>query len=613
MLAALVIACATLGAYSNSFDGIFVFDDEPAVQQNLHLRHIWPLTASMSAPDDSTLSGRPVASLSFAIDYARGGGHALATYHATNLAIHIAAALLLFGVVRRTLRSAPLQAGFGGASAPLAAVVALLWALHPVQTASVTYIVQRVESLMGLFYLATLSCAIRALDVRRRRMWTALAVTCCALGMGTKEVMATAPLTVMIWDWLFAPAQGRSRRTLYVALGGCWLLLGLLLAGGPRSFSVGFGFAGWPWWRYLLTQAGVVAHYVRLTFVPWPLVLDYGWPAASLAQAAAPGLLIVALVAGTTVALLRRSPAAMAGAWFFLILAPTSSVVPIVTEIAAEHRLYLPLAAPVALVVIGVFVLARRFRLAGRTPALAGYASAALVAATLGALTYARNEDYRSYDRIWSRTIQARPENARARNNYATSLMAQGRSAEALPHLRAAIAARPDFADARTNLGVALCTTGQCDAGIAELRRALSIDPDYAAAYRNLAEAYATRGQMSSAVENYTAALQRRPDDVELLNRVAWILATTPDDRLRDGARARAFAERAVGLTDRRDAVSLDSLAAALAELGRFDEAAAIAGDALAAARASGNTAMLPELEFRLALYQRGERFRDNK
>ncbi len=348
--------------------------------------------------------------------------------------------------------------------------------------------------------------------------------------------------------------------------------------------------------------------------MPWPLVLDYGWPAASLAQAAAPGLLIVALVAGTTVALLRRSPAAMPGAWFFLILAPTSSVVPIVTEVAAEHRLYLPLAAPIALVVVGTYALARRWR--PSPPAqlvFAGYAAAVLIAATFGALTYARNEDYRSYDRIWSRTIQARPDNARARNNYATSLMARGRSAEAIPHLRAAVAARPDFADAHTNLGVALCTTGQCDAGIGELRRALAIDPDYAAAYRNLAEAYATRGRMSSAVENYTAALQRRPDDVELLNRVAWILATTPDDRLRDGTRARAFAERAVTLTGRRDAVSLDSLAAALAELGRFDEAAAIAGEALAAARASGNTAMLPELELRLALYQRGERFRDER
>jgi hypothetical protein len=152
-----------LAAYSNSFTGVFVLDDEPAVAQNANLRTLWPLTTSMSAPAGTTLSGRPVSALSFAIDYARSGG-SLAAYHATNLVIHIAAALLLFGVTRRTLLTSPLRDRFSSAATPLALIVALVFVVHPLQTGSVTYIVQRVESLMGLLYLATLYCAIRALD-----------------------------------------------------------------------------------------------------------------------------------------------------------------------------------------------------------------------------------------------------------------------------------------------------------------------------------------------------------------------------------------------------------------------------------------------------------------
>jgi hypothetical protein len=161
--AALLIVAAGAAGYSNSFDGIFVFDDEPALEHNPNLRTLWPLTTSMAAPADTTLSGRPVASLTFAIDHASWGGK-VAGYHATNLAIHLLSSLLVFGLVRRTLLTPSLSATFARSAIPLASVIALLWLVHPLQTGSVTYLVQRVESLMGLFYMTTLYCAVRALD-----------------------------------------------------------------------------------------------------------------------------------------------------------------------------------------------------------------------------------------------------------------------------------------------------------------------------------------------------------------------------------------------------------------------------------------------------------------
>ena len=686
----------------------------------------------MSAPRDSTLAGRPVASLTFALNYALAPADVRTAltpyssgsldprflenvrgYHAVNLAIHLAAGLALFGVVRRTLLTAPLRDTLGAAATGVAAAVAAIWLVHPLQTSSVTYVVQRVEVLMGMFYLLTLYCAIRAAgagprvaetptgersepaltaEAKRarplprersdggpnrgseasaaRRWWSVAAVVSCALGMGSKEVMATAPLIVILWDVVFnrdrwrpasagvpgarreragaeagpdraagqgidrnwwrpalagpnraagqgPPGPGASawrRLGLYAALCATWIVLAVLVAGGPRSLSVGFGFPEWPWWRYLLAQPAIVLHYLRLAIVPWPLVLDYSWPPpASIREVVLPCAVVCALVTLTAWGLRRRSPAAFAGAFFFIVLAPTSSVLPIVTEVAAEHRMYLPLAAIVTLAVAAAFAGLRRTAgtpRSGRAAMRAGTAAVAVVVGVFAVMTHARNADYHSYDRIWSDTIAKRPRNARARNNYATSLLAGGRFAEAEGHLRIAVDADPAFAEAHANLGVALCAQSRFDEGIAHLTRAVAIRPDYAAAYRNLGEAYAARGQLAPALAQYLRGAELQPDAVDILNRAAWILATATDERLRDGGKALELAQRAVEITKRQDAISLDSLGAALAEAGRFEAAAQAAGEALSLAAGRDDRALVPELESRLKLYHAKRPFR---
>jgi len=548
-------------------------------------------------------------------------------YRALNLAIHILAALTLYGVVRRTLLTSRMRDRFAPHATQLALAIALLWAVHPIQTGAVTYVVQRAESLMGLLYLLTMYCAIRAnsgkakasaepgcspkgfaLRTMRRDgpLWTTAAIVACALGMATKESMVSAPLMVWAWDAVFARKDAGARRwPLYAGLCSTWLVLAVLLIGGHRTHAVGFGFAGWPWWRYLLTETSVIVHYVRLTFVPWPLVLDYDWPAArSWADVAPQALIVIALFAATLWGLARRSPAGFAAAWFFAVLAPTSSVIPIVTEIAAEHRMYLPLAAIVSVVVVGAYAAApQRWR-----AALAAIAAAAIVGCAL--LTDARNRDYHDYERIWLDTIQKRPLNARARTNYATALILRGRHADAETHLRVAVGTQPDSAEAHADLGAVLCARGAIDEGVSHLERAVAIQPDYAAAHRDLGEAYASRGELGRAAVAYAKALERLPDDVALLNRLGWIRATASDERVRDGRAAVALAERAVRLTDRRDVTSLDTVAVAYAETGRFDEALKAGADAIALAETNGERAMLPELRHRLALYRTREKFR---
>src|SRR3954451_7634239 len=189
--------------------------------------------------------------------------------------------------------------------------------------------------------------------------------------MGSKQTMVTAPLMVWLWDRMFLGVEAgdgrdrspaRSRRRLYAGLATTWIILGMLVALERWPHSIGFAREGWTPWTYLLTQTGVIAHYLRLALVASPLALDYdGWPMATSvlegAQFALP--LLIAFIA-TVWAIVRRQPWGFLGGWFFATLAPSSSVLPLATEIAAERRMYLPLAALVVAAVIAVFLVGRK-------------------------------------------------------------------------------------------------------------------------------------------------------------------------------------------------------------------------------------------------------------
>ena len=239
LLPALVIICVGLYAYHNSLRGPFVFDDVPAIRDNPTIHQLWPPWQALSPPQaDNPVTARPVVNLSLAVNYALGGLNVWG-YHVVNLAIHILGALVLYGVVRRTLLCASLRERYGDEARWLALAVALIWVVHPLQTESVTYLIQRTESLMGLFFLLTLYCVIRGSTSSGRRGWYAAAIVCCALGMGSKEVMVVAPLTVLLYDRAFLSGSFRealrARAALYAGLCGCWLVLVGLVASSSHA------------------------------------------------------------------------------------------------------------------------------------------------------------------------------------------------------------------------------------------------------------------------------------------------------------------------------------------------------------------------------------------
>ncbi len=362
-LSACLIVLTTIAAFSNIFDCPFVFDSKYAIIKNTTIQQLWPIWVPLSPPNQhgETVTGRPMLNLSLAVNYAISGFDTW-SYQAMNLAIHATAALLLFGILRRTMLLPLQKSRWGAAAVPLAFAVALLWAIHPLQTESVTYTVQRAESLVGLFYFLTLYCFIRGAESSKRRLWHIRSALACLLGMASKEVMVSAPLVVLLYDRTFLSVSFREawrrRRGYYLALGGTWLLLAALVAAaGNRGGSAGLN-SGVPWWPYLCTQFGAIVHYLRLCAWPYPLVMDYGPVLAKQASEIVPYAVVLALLGLATLAALWRWPKiGFLGAWFFLILAPTSSVVPVATQTIAEHRMYLPLAAVLTAVALAAYSL----------------------------------------------------------------------------------------------------------------------------------------------------------------------------------------------------------------------------------------------------------------
>ena len=358
--AAVVLVAAVLASYANTLRCPFVFDDRNDIVDNPAIRRLWPLGDVFLVRSKGAVAGlqsRPVVNLSFALDYAVGRLDTL-PYHVTNLAIHMLAGLALFGVVRRTLLLPRFRDRFGRASAGLALAAALLWAVHPLQTESVTYITQRYESMMGLFCFVAVYGVIRGGDSTHCYCWGAVTVAATLLSLGSKEVAISLPILILLYDRLLLSglfSEIRRRRWgMYLGLLAVLAAFAMLqLHAGPRPWA---GYAlPVSWFEYARSQPGVILHYLRLVFWPQPLVLDYGWPPARTVGGILPGAMVVAgLLAATGYAFWRRWAWGILGAWFFLILAPMSSLLPL-ADLAVEHRMYLPLAAVSVAVVLGAY------------------------------------------------------------------------------------------------------------------------------------------------------------------------------------------------------------------------------------------------------------------
>ena len=519
-----LLAAAGLLAYSNSLSGSFILDDVTAIVQNQDIRD-WSRFGSVLMPErELPVAGRPLVNVSLAINYALGGLD-VRGYHIWNVAVHLGCALLVFGVVRRTLLANRVDRELRERSLDLAFAVALLWALHPLNTEAVNYVTQRTESMMGLFYLLTVYASIRAAATSPRG-WPVVAVVACASGMACKESMVTAPLLVALYDRVFIfdsiKAAVKERWRLYAGLAFSWLVLALLISSGPRIHSAGFS-SGVSAWTYLLNQAVMIVRYLRLAVWPTSLVVNYGWPVPlTLGEVLPQALIVVTLLVGTIAALMRRPPLGFLGAAFFITLAPTSSIVPIATEVGAERRMYLPLIPIVILLVIGGVRLWTS--LSDGIPSLSRLmpkrASGSIVlvamAMLLATVTVARNREYGS-SLLMAQTVVDRYPTSYAHHELANQLIAAGRHEEAMAHLRLAVPGAPR---AHFTLGAELFEQGRTDEAISELQTFLEKQPlllEAVSARELLGRAFARQERWQEAVQQYRQVLEMNPSAEQVI------------------------------------------------------------------------------------------------
>ncbi len=521
VVSVLCIIAAGFWAYHNSFSGAFILDDDMRILRNFHIRHLWPIW------DVFRGTSRPLVELSLAINYALGGTHVIG-YHIVNFFIHLCAALVLFGVVRRTFQTEFLRTRYEDASNGLALSIALLWIVHPLQTESVTYIIQRAESLMGLCYLTTLYCVIRGITSEKQRGWYMAAVIACTAGMASKPIMVTAPLLVLLYDRTFISGTFRQalnqRKGLYLGLTVTWGLFAVLLATVPADPGAGLGIKTSPL-AYAKTQPGVLLHYLKLSIWPKSLCLYYGWPAVStLKEIVGPLLVIGPLIFLTLWALRTHQYIGFLGAWFFLILAPSSSFIPI-QDYVFEHRMYLSLAAIIGLVVLGGYELLGLLLVSRQhLRRITAIACVAISMVFLGLTTIHRNEDYRSEESIWRDTISKSSNSALVRANMGVALNKQGHLEEAKIQFIEILQQDPNNANAHYNLGNVLDEQGDFEEAKVHYLQALKLKPSFAEAYGNLGFVLDKQGHSEEAKDYYLQALQLNPNSAKTHNALGYIL-----------------------------------------------------------------------------------------
>ena len=513
---ALALSAALLGVLAslNALDNPFVYDDYRTVLTNPTLRDPGNFLALLLWE-----RFRPLVNVTYAFDYAlwelepRG-------YHLTSLALHAVCVVLFFVAARAIFcdRRRLLERRGEAAGKPeplwLAFAAAALFAVHPLQSEAVGYVSGRSEVLCGIFFLAAF-LGLRSFLVRGGAGRLTAGLLCFVLALGSKEVGAMLPFVLAIYDFLLlgGPAAERRRRFLRFHLP----FLALISTAGIVRLSMFFGTEMTrlerPVWQNVMTEWEVVWRYLGLLVLPRGQTIAHPVvPAASPADAGAwlAGVALVLLVAAAW-ALRRREPLLALGiAWFLLLLAPSSTVIPL-QELMAEHRVYAASGGFfLALVAVASRLLAGRGRGARRAAAAA--LAAGLVA--LAAATTTRHRVWSDPVVLWREAAEKKPLSWWAAYGLGEALANAGRFAEAVPIYRRAVELRPLHLGTRMNLGISLAQIERYDEARQAFQGALDIDPRHVGALNNLGRLSYLTGRPGLAEEYFARVLEVDPRHV---------------------------------------------------------------------------------------------------
>ncbi|MGD8993526.1 MAG: tetratricopeptide repeat protein [Desulfobacterales bacterium] len=549
----LVIIVAAI--YVNTLGVPFVFDDVPNIKHNPHITHTrFSSDGLLRAGFESPMSSRPVAYISFGLNYYFGGYNVFG-YHVVNIVIHLITGFLLFVFVQTTLLLSLQTTGDGCGPKPSAAVsvpargwrslepswvsfwTAALWLVHPVQTQSVTYIVQRMNSMATLFFVLSLLLYARGRISQKQGanasgrtraqpyMWFGGSLLGGLLALGSKEIAATLPFFIFLYEWYFFQDLSRLWLKRYwiwvVVIPIIFVLVVAIYLGAHPWDKILASYAGRDFTplQRVLTEFRVVIFYLSLLLWPHPsrLNLEHDFTLSyslfdPVTTALSLGLLLGLLVLGVVLAP-RQRILSFCLLWFLGNLVIESSVIGL--ELVFEHRLYMP-SMFMILAVVMLFCRYVRHR----------WLQAMLLAAVVmaGALgTFERNKVWQDEVTLLRDCIAKSPRKARSYYNLGIALAERGHADEAIKHYRAALQINPGYAAVHTNLGIELYRLGKEDEALDHYAKALEINPDFENAHIQLGVALAGTGRIADAIYHYMEALRINPASADAQNNLGNI------------------------------------------------------------------------------------------
>ncbi len=541
LLFILTISLFCVIIYSNTLSSPFILDDFHNIVDNYYLRiDSLDFQQLINAAFKSASKNRPVANISFALNYYLGKYDALG-YHIVNITIHLINGILVYflslimfkqindNVNQRTIK-------FNSISIPLMSLfAALIFVTHPIQTQSVTYIVQRMTSMAAMFYLLSLLLYIHARMVfGTRKQWILFSGCFISwmMALGTKEIAASLPLIILLYEWFFFQnlrAQWlRQNKKFFLGLFAILILVMFIYTGNNPIDKIlgGYSNRDFTLTERILTQMRVVVFYVSLLFYPHPSRLNLHHHVITSSSIIEPittlssmafllGLFVLAVYLAR-----RQRLLSFCILWFLLNLAIESSIIPL--EVIFEHRLYLPVFGFSLLVAYLLFdvVSMRRLWI---------ILISAIVILFMSTATYVRNTVWSDEITLLKDCVKKSPQLARPHNNLGKALAKEGRTEEAIDHYSKALRIKPNHVNALTNLGVALNKQGRTEEAIDHYSKALRIKPDHEGAHYNLANALANQGHISEAIDHYSKAIQIRHDYGEAHNNLGVALARAGD------------------------------------------------------------------------------------
>ena len=649
----LFLAAISLAVFGQTIRYDFVnFDDDlyvynaPAIRAGLTIKGM-----ALAFTSPHARNWHPLTTISHMLDCQlyglKAGGH-----HATNIVLHTIAVLLLFRVLRQMT-----------GAVWKSVVVAALFAVHPLHVESVAWVSERKDVLSAVFFFLMLNAYVRYVRAASITRYLAVAVLFVA-GLMSKPMLVSAPVVLFLLDYWplrrFEQPSSTKRKAkilkpdnqrcvirrlflekiplLVLSAGACVITFILQKRATGAIPPLPFP------WRLQNAFASYVI-YVWETLWPTRLAVFYPHPDNTLAIWEVI-LAIGFLLAITVAAIVFRSkrPYLFTGwFWYLGMLVPVIGIVQVGEQGHADRYTYLP---HIGLFLLAVWLVAD-VTAVRQSKSRFAVATAVVIIVALAWAAFIQTSYWRNSETLWTHALAVTSNNDVAHNNLgylcvdrgeldkaishfetalrirsgkpdthynvgsafvqmnlADALARKGQPDEAMVHYEEALKLQPNYADAYYNRGNVLFAKGRIDEAVADWEKTLQIQPNDADAHTCLGNALLRQGSPKEAIAHYERALALAPEDPHSRNNIAWVLATSSDASIRDGARAVEFAREAVELSNSEDPKFLRTLAAAYAESSRFSEAVLTAERGVQTATTQGKSAFANVLERDIALYR---------